>query len=111
MRSQGRSSVIDRMADPCRMAEALGGFVERLAPVHANCSSIAEAWDAILPPNLRRHCRIGGITGGSVKVTADAASYLYELQLCKDELLQELQRLCPGARLRRMQVSMARGGR
>jgi len=28
--------------------------------------------------------------------------------LCKDELLGELQRLCPGARLRRIDLAMAR---
>jgi len=93
------------------MGEALGGFVERLAPVHASSQSVAEAWNTVLPPNLRQHCRIGALTGGSLKVVADTASYMYELQLCKDELLLELQRLCPGAGLRRMQVGMARGGR
>jgi len=111
VRWQGRSSVVDRMADPSRMAEALEGFVERLAPVHASASSVTEAWDVILPPNLRQHCTIGAITGGTIKVIVDAASYMYELQLCKDELLAELRRLCPGAGLRRMQIAMARGRR
>ena len=101
---------MSKAADPSTMAEALDGFVERLAPVHAKCSSVAEAWDMILPMNLREHCWIGSITGGSVKVVVDTASYMYELQLCKDELLLELQRLCPRAGLRRMQVGMARGG-
>ncbi len=103
--------MVDRMADPSPMAEALNGFVERLAPVQANADSVTEAWDMILPPTLRRHCRIGAITGGTIKVVVNAASYMYELQLCKDELLGELQRLCPRAGLRRMQVGMARGGR
>ena len=78
-------------------------------PVHASASSVSEAWDTILPPNLRQHCRIAAISGGTIKVVANAASYMYELQLCKDELLSELQRLCPQARLRRMQIGMARG--
>ena len=111
MRWQRKSSMVDRMADPSKMAEALEGFVERLAPVHTNANSITEAWDMILPPNLRQHCRVGAITGGTVKVVADAASYMYELQLCKDELLAELRRLCPGAGVRRLQIAMARGRR
>lgn len=111
VRSYGKNVTIDAPAEPCTMGEALGGFVQRLAPVHTSSQSVGEAWNTILPQNLRAHCRIEAISGGSLKVVADAASYMYELQLCKDELLLELQRLCPGAGLRRMQVGMARGGR
>jgi len=57
---------------------------------------------------MRRHCRVVSVTGGSVRVAVDAASYMYELQLCKAELLAELQRLCPGAAVRRIVVAMVR---
>jgi hypothetical protein len=88
------------------MADLVGGFVERLAPVHAQCDSVGGAVEGLLPPNMRPHCRFAGVSGGNVKIVVDAASYMYELQLCKTELLLELQRLCPGARLRRIQVAM-----
>jgi len=96
----------NRTADPCRMADLVGGFVERLGPVQAHCDSIEGALAGLLPPALRAHCRLGGVTGGSVKLVVDSASYMYELQLCKSELLMELQQLCPSARLRRIQVTM-----
>jgi hypothetical protein len=100
-----------RAVEPCKLADAIGDFVERLAPMPERCDSVTQAWENVLPAALRKHCRIESVTGGCVKVAVDGASYMYELQLCKAELLTELQRLCPGASLRRLTVAMARGGR
>ena len=96
----------DRTVEPSRMADLVGGFVERLAPVQARCDSVSEALEGLLPPAMRDHWRLAGVSSGCVKLVVDGASYMYELQLCKAELLQELQRLCPSARLGRIQVGM-----
>lgn len=98
-----------RAVEPCRLGDAVGDVVSRLAPVHARCDAVTEVWQDLLPDALRRHCRIEAIRRGRVKVVVDAASYMYELQLCKAELLAELQRLCPRAALRSISVSMASG--
>jgi hypothetical protein len=94
------------MADPCKMAELVGNFVQRVAPVHARCDSVGAALEGLLPASLRAHCRFAGVSAGSVKLLVDGASYMYELQLCKSELLSELQRMCPSAGVRRIQVAM-----
>jgi hypothetical protein len=93
--------------EPCRIGDVVGSFVETLAPVHARCDSVSEALASLLPPTMRDHCRLDGVSGGSLKLVVDGASYLYELQLCKAELLLELQQLCPGAGLRRIQITTA----
>lgn len=100
----------ERAGEPCRMGDIAAGFVANLAPVHKRCTSVGEAWDQLLPPGLRTHCRIGGLKGGSLRVTVDGPSYMYELQLCKTQLLEELRRLCPGTGLHRLQIGMARDG-
>ncbi len=97
----------DRMAEPSKMSEMVETLVERLTPVHAQCDSVGEALESVLPPMIRPHCRLGGVSGGAVTLIVSGASYMYELQLCKAELLQELQRLCPEAGLRRIQILMA----
>ena len=96
----------ERNADPSAMADLVGSFVERLAPVHARCDSVESVLEGLLPPAMRTHCRLAGVSGGNVKLVVDSASYMYELQLCKAELLTELQRLCPTSGLRRIQVGM-----
>ena len=96
-----------RSVEPCRIGEVVAGFVAALEPMPARCDSVTEALAGLLPPPMRGHCRLGEISGGSIKIVVDSASYMYELQLCKAELLEELRRVCPGAGLRRIQVVMA----
>ena len=90
------------------MGDVASGLVAGLAPLQQRCDSVGQAWEQVLPPSLRDHCRIGGLRGGCLRIAVDGASYMYELQLCKTELLKELQRLCPGVGLHRMQIGMAR---
>jgi hypothetical protein len=85
----------------------VAGYVEALERIPARCDSVTEALEGLLPPAMRGHCRLGEISGGSIKIVVDSASYMYELQLCKAELLGELQRLCPGVPLRRIHVTMS----
>jgi len=85
----------------------LGDLVERLmdnqvSPKHARFGSIAEAWSSLLPDELRRHCKIADISGGQLKVLADSPAYVYELRLCSSELLEELARQCPRAKIRKI---------
>jgi len=94
--------------DVCRLGELLPGFVQALCPVQDRFSSVVEAWEGLLPDNLRSHCRLGSFADGCLKIVADGSCYLYELQWCRPVLLRELQRLCPGARVRRIDVAMGR---
>lgn len=94
--------------EACRIGDLVSGFVETLRPLHSQYDSVAHAWDSLLPAGLRAHCRIAGVANGCLKVAAEGSSYMYELQLCKPVLLRELQRLCPGARIRRIEVGMLR---
>jgi len=97
-----------RRSEACRVADLLGGFVERLSPVCDRYDSVAQALAGLLPETLRAHCRIAGVSNGCLKVAADGSSYMFELQLCKAVLLRELQRVCPAAKVRRIEVGMAR---
>ncbi len=72
---------------------------ERISPRQARFSEVAEVWSRLLPVELCGHCEIIDISGGQLKVQADSPSYVYELQLCSSELLNELQWQCPKARL------------
>ena len=98
----------EKNRDVCRLGDLLPQFVGALGPVRDRFDSVADAWDGLLPDHVRTHCRLGSFRDGCLKVLADGGSYIYELQLCKAVLLRELQRLCPGARVRRIEVTMAR---
>jgi len=79
---------------------------ERISPRQARFSQVAAVWSQLLPAELCRHCEIVDISGGQLKVQVDSPSYMYELQLCSSELLEELQRQCPKARLTKIKFAV-----
>jgi predicted nucleic acid-binding Zn ribbon protein len=74
----------------------------RISPQQARFGSIPEIWNQLLPEELRRHCKITGISSGQLKVLVDLPAYKYELQLCSSELLSELQQQCPRAHIKKI---------
>ena len=80
---------------------------KRISPLQARFSQIDEVWSRLLPAELCGHCEIVDISGGRLEVQVDSPSYKYELQLCSSELLEELQRQCPGARLMKINLVVA----
>ncbi|MCU0916185.1 MAG: DUF721 domain-containing protein [Planctomycetes bacterium] len=98
----------ERASEACKAGELMAGLLEQWSPVSARYDSVAEAAQALLPDGLRAHCWIAGVTNGCLKVVADGSSYMFELRLCKAVLLRELQRMCPAARVRRIEVGMGR---
>jgi hypothetical protein len=97
-----------RTSEACRIGDLVSSFVERLSPACGQFDSVTQALATLLPAGLRAHCRIAGVSNGCLKVAADGSSYMFELQLCKAVLLRELQRVCPAAKVRRIEVGMAR---
>ena len=80
---------------------------ERVSPRQARFGKVAEVWRQVLPAGLGQRCEIVDISGGQLKVRVDSPSYKYELQLCRSELLKELQRQCQAARLTEIKFVVA----
>jgi len=84
-----------------RLGDAVGQLMERrILAVHSKFGPVSELWNQLLPGELVRHCKLAGVSGGQLKVCVDSPVYLYELRLCGPELLRELQRHCPAARIK-----------
>ena len=79
---------------------------ERILPQQDRVSAAVEAWQRLVPVGLAQHCRVTGLTGGVLKIVVDSSSYMYELQLCRCELLNELQRKCPHSRIRKIEPAV-----
>ena len=73
---------------------------EQISPRRSRLVAVAHIWREMLPSELCRHCEIVDVSGGQLKVRVDSPSYMYELQLCSSELLEEMQRQYPQARLK-----------
>ncbi|MHC4060830.1 MAG: DciA family protein [Planctomycetota bacterium] len=79
---------------------------DRVSPQQTRFESICDLWSELLPAELSRHCRLGDISGGRLNVFVDSPPYMHELRLCSPELLEEIQRRCPQARIRRIQFAI-----
>ena len=90
------------------LGEMLGDIMEKqISPKQGVYDMILQAWEQLLPEQLRQHCRIVDVNAGRVKVKVDSPSYLHEFRLCSYQLLEELQRLCPKARVKKIDFSLS----
>lgn len=77
---------------------------ERISPQQTRYGQILEEWQRVLPVELLEHCRLVSIDGCKLKVLADSPAHLYELRLCKEQLLGQLQQQCPRAKIRDIEI-------
>lgn len=90
------------------LGQAAQELLERqISPRQAVYSNVFDAWSRMLPAELGRHCEIADISAGRLAIKVDSPSYMYELQLCSSELLAEMRRQCPRARLARIKFIVA----
>ncbi len=57
-------------------------------------AAIVDAWDSIIPPGLKPHCRLDRRVGGQLTVQATPGPYMHQLQMMQRELLDELNHRC-----------------
>ena len=79
----------------------------RILPQQAIFNSVNGLWNSLLPAELEQHCKIEDVSGGILKVRVDSPPYMHELRLCGPELLKELQKHCPRARIRTIKTFLA----
>jgi hypothetical protein len=79
-------------------------FAGQITTQHRKYGDVLEIWEQVLPEELSRHCEIVNISGGNLSVQVDSPSHKYELHLCSREILKELQKECPKARLTKIKL-------
>ena len=90
-----------------RVGNAVAELMEkRISPKYNRFGMVAELWGRLLPAELREHCKITDISSGRLKVLVDSPPYMYELRLCSQQLLEELQRQCPQAKIKRIEFGV-----
>lgn len=86
MRRRGRRA-------PRRVGDLLGGVLDDLGlEGAASVLRIAERWEAIVGPEVARHCQPTMLRGGVLEATVDTSVWCQQLQLRQRELLAALRR-------------------
>jgi len=96
-----------RCSGAVRLGEVLREVIdERIGPAQGRFARVAGVWEEILPAELKKHCRIAGLKAGNLSVEVDSPSYMHELRLASEELISELSRRCPAARISEIQLNI-----
>jgi hypothetical protein len=61
-------------------------------------------WKTVIPQVMQEHCRPTGFEHGILTVEADAGPYLYQLQLLRGRILEEVREKCPRCGLRDIRI-------
>lgn len=92
-------------------AKSLGELVDKMMersikPNQKRANPVLEAWLSIVPPGFAPYCRIKGVVSSELRIGVNSPVYLYELQLCSQDLLKALQEKVPQAGLRRIKFML-----
>ena len=90
-----------------RLGDLVNSVMERsIKPGQKRLGPVAEAWLAIVPPGFAPYCHVKGVVRSELRIGVDSPVYLYELQLCSQDLLKALQERAPKAGLRRIKFML-----
>ncbi len=89
---------------PEKLAVTLENFMNSINIQQKKLGSVIELWDNILPVNLKKHCKLADSKGGKLKVIVDSPSHRMELNWCADELIEEINKHCPSARIKEIRT-------
>jgi predicted nucleic acid-binding Zn ribbon protein len=90
------------------ISEALAKFMEPgpsgLTKRYETGSQISALWTQLLPEVMAQHCRIIDLSQGTLTVEADSPSFLYEMRISSQQLVNFLRQGCPSAKIREIKV-------
>lgn len=100
-----------RRSQPAPLAEALAEVMEPrrtgITQRYEAASRLSEVWAQLLPEEMARRCRIVDLAAGLLTVAVDSPSYMYELRISSNQLVEHLKRECPEAKLKAMKITLA----
>ncbi len=91
-----------------RLGPSAQAYLDRRdARLKKNCS-VVDVWHQVLPQELYNHCRLTGISGGTLRVEAEPGPYMHEMRMLSGELVEHLQNRCRRAGVKRIVLVPAR---
>ncbi len=83
-------------------------WVKKVAPLQKKFGQLAQAWEELLPDELRRHSCLDTFQRGVLRVLVDSDAHYYELNLIiREGLVDRVRALCPRLSIR--EIRLVRG--
>ena len=90
-----------------QLGDLVRSLMQDIEPQKERLDPIVAAWCKCVPPGLGEHCCIRGFNRGILQVSVDSPVYMFNLQMCCNDLVIELQRMCPQSGLRNIKLKLA----
>lgn len=90
-----------------RIGEVITKVLENTILQQDSLAAVSDSWTEVMPAGMVSHCRLAGLSRGILQVEAESALYASELHLYRAELLRELRRRCPRARITAIKLAVA----
>ena len=97
-----------KQTDVVKLSDIADYVVKDKARMQKHYGKVLEAWSQLLSGTLLEHCWIVDIKNGVLKVQVDSAAYRQELEWCRAELLQQIQRRCGRFRVEEIKIVSGR---
>ena len=91
---------------PHRLSDLVGDLMTTYEQRKDHADPVLTAWQRVIPPGLAEHCRIASVAGSCLRVVVDSPAYLYELKLCREELVRSMQDLCKRPRITILKLTL-----
>lgn len=91
---------------PARIGDLVKDILAMCQDKKAKADPVLTAWQQVLPPGLAQHCRVKNVVGTRLHVLVDTPAYLYEMQLCNNDVLRAMQGLCSRPRIDSIKLSL-----
>jgi predicted nucleic acid-binding Zn ribbon protein len=69
-----------------------------------NSAKIVDAWQELLPEEMKEHCSILKIENGVIEVEVDSGSFMHEMRLMSNELVEHLREICGQGKVKRIKL-------
>lgn len=90
-----------------RLGQIVTDYLEKnVGPKQSVYAQLSQVWDTLLPDELASHCRLDELKGSVLSVSVDGPAYMHELRLCSAEILSQLRKECPRARIKNIKTAL-----
>ncbi|MFI4911013.1 MAG: DUF721 domain-containing protein [Sedimentisphaeraceae bacterium JB056] len=73
------------------VGDVLGNYVRRNVKAPKRRSPVVDAWNKVVPPMFDEFCRIESFQNGILKVAVSDATYRFQMEMLKAELIESIE--------------------
>lgn len=91
-----------------RLGDEMFAYFEQRSRTFEKNSTIIDAWQEIVPPDMQRVCRLDKCVGNTLYVQVMPGVYMHQVQMLTAEWIDQLRQRCPRCGITKMRLTPMR---